>query len=130
VVALEDVVSVADRLGFVRTGELAVQVALAIHGEMREFGPGCAIGEFSRLVLVRADSEEALRGRIASLCARLEGREWLVPPLPGRLRFSAGVVRCDGSPAPVDAIIAAALAELDKLRLRADTGLSFRVLAA
>jgi CheY-like chemotaxis protein len=130
VVALEDVVSVAERLGFVRTGELAVQVALAIHGEMREFGPGCAIGEFSRLVLVRADSEEALRGRIASLCARLEGREWLVPPLPGRLRFSAGVVRCDASPAPVDAIIAAALAELDKLRSRADTGLSFRVLAA
>jgi DNA-binding response OmpR family regulator len=127
--ALEDVVAVAERLGFVRTGELAVQIAQAIHADMREFGPGCAIGEFSRLLLVRADSEEALRGRVASLCARLESREWLVPPLPFRLRFSAGVVRCDGSALAGDAVIAAALAELERVRAHADTGLSFRALA-
>jgi DNA-binding response OmpR family regulator len=129
VIALDDVTDVAERLGFVRTGELAVHLAQAISSEMRQFGPSCGIGEFSRLVLVKADSEEALRGRVASLCARLEGREWLVPPLTWPLRFSAGVVRCDGSTLSVDAIIAAALAELEQLRARAGGGLAFRVLA-
>jgi hypothetical protein len=93
---------------------------------MRQFGPSCGIGEFSRLVLVKADDEESLRGRVASLCARLEGREWLVPPLSWRLRFSAGVVRCDRSSQSADAIIAASLAELEQLRARSDGGLAYR----
>lgn len=129
VIALDEVTDLAERLGFVRTGELAVHLAQAISSEMRQYGPSCGIGEFSRLVLVKADSEEALRGRVASLCMRLEGREWLAPPLTWPLRFSAGVVRCDGSTASVDAIIAAALAELEQLRVRAGGGLAFRVLA-
>ena len=130
VIALDDVADVAERLGFVRTGELAVQLAQVISSEMRRYGPSCGIGEFSRLVLVKADDEESLRGRVASLCARLEGRDWLVPPLTWRLRFCAGVVRCDRSTQTADAIIAASLAELEQLRAKCDGGLAYRELGS
>jgi DNA-binding response OmpR family regulator/EAL domain-containing protein (putative c-di-GMP-specific phosphodiesterase class I) len=129
VLAMDDVATVAARLGFVRAGDLALQLALAIEAETREWGPTCGIGEFSRLLLFEAESEFGLRRAIGGLCARLESRAWLSSTLPLRLRFSAGVVRYDGAPLDPDAVIAATLEQLESVRKGEGRGIALRNLA-
>ena len=127
VLAMDDVGEVASRLGFVRAGDLALQIALAIEAEAQQLGPTCGIGEFSRLVLVEAESEFGLRRSVEALCRRLEARGWLSTSFPLRIRFSAGVVRYDGATLSPDAIIAAAMEALGGLRNSdAGRGIGFR----
>lgn len=130
VLAMDDVAGVAARLGFVRVGDLALQIALAIEAEAREHGPTCGIGEFSRLVLVEAETEFGLKRSIEALCRRLEARAWLSASFPLRLRFSAGVARYDGAALDVDAIIAAAMEELAVVRRGSEgQGIGYRSFA-
>lgn len=130
VIAMDDVAGVAARLGFVRVGDLALQIALAIEAEARELGPTCGIGEFSRLVLVEAESEFGLRRTVEALCRRLEARGWLSASFPLRIRFSAGVARYDGAALDIDAIIAAAMDELAGVRRgEAGHGIGYRSFA-
>jgi CheY-like chemotaxis protein len=128
VLAMDDIGAVAARLGFVRTGDLALQIALAIESEASGVWQTCGIGEFSRLVLFDAESEHGLRNAVNGLLAKLDTRAWLSTSFPLRVRFSAGVARFDRSPADADAVIVEALSVLDATRRSGGTGLGFRSL--
>lgn len=114
-VAMDDVAAVVARLGFVGAGELGAQIALAIDRESPGSTPICAVGEFSRLVLLDAATEAELRQALQALLDRLHARTWLAVGGPLEIGFSAGAVRYDGGATSADAIIAAALAELTRL---------------
>jgi DNA-binding response OmpR family regulator len=116
VYVLDDVARVADGLGFVRAGNLALQIAQAIEAECGGIGRTCGIGEFSRLALVQDSAEAALRARVESLRWRLTERSWGSTTDPLRVSFSAGLVRFDGSLADRDAVIADAIAMADGAR--------------
>jgi DNA-binding response OmpR family regulator len=116
VYVLDDVARVADGLGFVRAGNLALQIAQAIEAECGGIGRTCGIGEFSRLALVQDSAEAALRARVESLRWRLTERSWGSTTEPLRVSFSAGLVRFDGSLADRDAVIADAIAMADGAR--------------
>jgi DNA-binding response OmpR family regulator len=116
VYVLDDVARVADGLGFVRAGNLALQIAQAIEAECGGLGRSCGIGEFSRLALVEDSTEQAMRARVESLRWRLSERSWVSTAEPLQVGFSAGLVRFDGSLADRDAVISDAIAMADGAR--------------
>jgi DNA-binding response OmpR family regulator len=116
VYALDNVARVADTLGFVGAGNLALQIAQAIEAECGGTGRTCGIGEFSRLALVEDSTEQALRARVESLRWRLSERSWGPVDEPLRISFSAGLVRFDDSLADRDAVIGDAIAMADGAR--------------
>ncbi len=128
--AMDDVAAVTARLGFVRSGDLGVQLALAIETEAPVGASTCGVGEFSRLVLLEAETEHGLRRGIEDLRSRLESRKWLTAEFPLRVSFSVAAVRYDGAALAPDAIVAAALDELARLRSESTCrGISLRHLA-
>ena len=131
VIAMDQVSAVASRLGFVRTGDLALQIGLAVAADYGGDGRCCSIGEFSHLVLMHAASEQGLRSEAEQLRQRLAARGWLSTSVPLKVGFSIGMARYDGCGEDPDNVIAAAIAEVDAARARgAGDRLSLRDLGA
>jgi DNA-binding response OmpR family regulator len=120
VFAMNDIANVAAKLGFVRAGNLALEIAQAIEARCGGLGRTCGIGEFSRLVLLRADNEAGLRGDAEALRYDLDHREWLSAE-GAPIGFSVGLARFEGSGVDVDRVIADAIGAADAAR-RAGTG--------
>lgn len=129
VIAMDQVNAVAERLGFVRTGDLALQIGLAIAAEDGSEGRSCSLGEFSHLVLLHAASEQGLRNEAAQLRQRLASRGWLSTSVPLKVGFSVGMARYDGCGTDPDGVIAAAIGEVETARGR-DDRLALRDLGA
>lgn len=130
VVAMDQVNAVAARLGFVRTGDLALQIGLAVATDYGSEGHSCSIGEFSHLVLLHAASEQGLRNEAAQLRQRLASRGWLSASVPLKVGFSVGMARYDGCGADADAVIAAAIEQVEAARNSSDGGFALRDLGA
>ena len=110
----------AARLGFVRAGNLALEIAQAIEAQCGGLGRTCGIGEFSRLVLLRSDHDAGLRADAEALLYELNHREWQATE--GKpLTFSVGLARYEGSRIDGDKVIADAIGTADAAR-RAGTG--------
>ncbi|MBB5206753.1 response regulator [Chiayiivirga flava] len=120
VVAMDQVNATAARLGFVRTGDLALQIGLAVAADYGGEGHSCSLGEFSHLVLLHAASEQGLRNEAAQLRQRLAARGWLSTSVPLKVGFSVGMARYDGCGADPDSVIAAAIEAVDGARARED----------
>jgi DNA-binding response OmpR family regulator len=120
VFAMNDIADVASRLGFVRAGNLALEIAQAIESQCGGLGRTCGIGEFSRLVLLRSEQEAGLRADAEALLYELNHREWQATE--GKpLAFSVGLARYEGSRIDGDKVIADAIGTADAAR-RAGTG--------
>lgn len=114
--ALDDIGQVAGGLGFVRAGNLALQIAQSMQSECGGIGRTCVTGEFSCLVLLEADSDAALRQRAETVRTNASSRGWLSSSEPLRVTFSTGLVRFDGCAVDGDTVIAEAIAMLDHAR--------------
>lgn len=120
VFAMNDIAEVASRLGFVRAGNLALEIAQAIESQCGGLGRTCGIGEFSRLVLLRSEQEAGLRADAEALLYALNHHEW--QSTEGKpLTFSVGMARYEGSHIDGDKVIADAIGTADAAR-RAGTG--------
>lgn len=126
VVAMDQVNSVAARLGFVRTGDLALQIGLAVGADYGSEGHSCSIGEFSHLVLLHAASEMGLRSEATQLRQRLASRGWLSTSVPLKVDFSVGLARYDGCGVDADGVIAAAIEQVDIARRDTDGHIALR----
>jgi len=115
VFAMNDIANVASSLGFVRAGNLALEMAQAIEARFGGLGRSCGIGEFSRLVLLRSEHEAGLRADAEALLYELVYREWETAG-GSLLGFSVGVARYDGSQVEGDKVIADAIATADAAR--------------
>lgn len=103
--SVDDVPTLAKRLGFVRTGDLAQQIGTTIASEPAlKFGV-CALGDFSFLSLLPVTSEGALRIAAENLRARLSGRGWLSAEASVRISFSLGGGRADEPGTSVDDLL-------------------------
>lgn len=116
VFAMNDIATVADKLGFVRAGNLALEIAQAIESECGGLGRTCGIGEFSRLVLMASEHEAGLRADAEALLYSLNSREWLSADTGNPLSFSVGIARYDGSRVDGDKVIADAIGTADSAR--------------
>ena len=125
VFALDDVSQVAAQLGFVQAGNLALQIAHAIETECGGLGRTCGIGEFSRVALLDQPSAAALRTHADAIRARLTARVWVSAVTPLRIGFSVGIARFDGSSVSGDAVIASAIAQVDRARHEGGGRLSY-----
>jgi DNA-binding response OmpR family regulator/EAL domain-containing protein (putative c-di-GMP-specific phosphodiesterase class I) len=104
--SVDDVPTLAKRLGFVRTGDLAQQISTTIASEPALKSGVCALGDFSFLSLLPVSSEGALRIAADNLRARLSGRGWLSADAPVRVSFSLGASRADEPGTSVDDLLA------------------------
>lgn len=120
VFAMNDIANVASKLGFVRAGNLALEIAQAIESQCGGLGRTCGIGEFSRLVLLRAEQEAGLRADAEALLYDLNSREWQSTE-GAPLTFSVGLARFEGSRVDGDKVIADAIGTAEAAR-RAGTG--------
>ena len=125
VYALDDVTQVAAALGFVQTGNLALQIAQAIEAECGGLSRTCGIGEFSRLALLDEHSATAVRAHAEAIRARLSERGWLSASAPLRVGFSVGLARFDGSAVSGDTVIAGAIAQAEAARHEGGGRLSY-----
>jgi DNA-binding response OmpR family regulator len=114
--ALDDIAQVAGGLGFVRAGNLALQIAQSMQAECGGIGRTCVTGEFSCLVLLEAESDSALRQRAETIRNNASSRGWMSASEPLRVTFSTGLVRFDGCAVDGDTVIAEAIAMLDHAR--------------
>lgn len=120
VFAMNDIANVAAKLGFVRAGNLALEIAQAIEARCGGLGRTCGIGEFSRLVLLRAEHEAGLRADAEALRYELDHHEWSsAEGVP--VAFSVGLARFEGSQVHGDKVIADAIGTADAAR-RAGAG--------
>ncbi|MBL0041563.1 MAG: response regulator [Xanthomonadales bacterium] len=103
--SVDDVPTLAKRLGFVRTGDLAQQIGTTIASEPALKSGVCALGEFSFVLLLPVSSEGALRIAAENLRARLSGRGWLSVDAAVRMSFSLGGARADTPGVKVDDLI-------------------------
>lgn len=103
--SVDDVPTLARRLGFVRTGDLAQQIGTMIASEPALKSGVCALGDFSFLSLLPVSSEGALRIAAENLRARLSGRGWLSADAPVRVSFALGGARADEPGVPVDDLL-------------------------
>lgn len=95
-IAVDDVESVRERVGFVAAGTLGQQLASAIAAELPFARPLCAYGEFVFLALAQREDELALREALEQARQRLAARAWLSADDPLRLGFSAAALRVSG----------------------------------
>lgn len=103
--SVDDVPTLAKRLGFVRTGDLAQQIGTTIASEPGLKSGVCALGDFSFVSLLPVSSEGALRIAAENLRARLSGRGWLAADAAVRVSFSMGGARADEPGWTVDELI-------------------------
>jgi PleD family two-component response regulator/EAL domain-containing protein (putative c-di-GMP-specific phosphodiesterase class I) len=103
--SVDDVPTLARRLGFVRTGDLAQQIGTMIASEPALKSGVCALGDFSFLSLLPVSSEGALRIAAENLRARLSGRGWLSADAPVRVSFALGGARADEPGVQVDDLL-------------------------
>ena len=103
--SVDDVPSLAKRLGFVRTGDLAQQIGTTIASEPALRSGVCALGEFSFLLLLPVSSDGVLRIAAENLRARLSGRGWLSADAPVHISFSLGGARADEPGQSVDELL-------------------------
>ena len=113
VYALDDVARVANELGFVGTGSVALQLSQWLEAECGGLGHTCALGGFAHLALVLDPTEIGLGMRAESVRRRLSEHAWTAPSGALRFGFSAGLVRFDATPADRDAVVAEAVAMLE-----------------
>lgn len=103
--SVDDVPTLAKRLGFVRTGDLAQQIGTVIASDAALKCGVCALGEFSFVSLLTGSSEGALRVAAENLRARLSGRGWLSADAAVHIGFSLGGVRADAPSVSIDAML-------------------------
>ncbi len=104
-ISVDDVPTLAKRLGFVRTGDLARQIGTTIASEPALRSGVCALGDFSFVSLLPVSSEGALHIAAENLRARLSGRGWLSAEAAVRVSFSLGGARADAPGQTVDDVI-------------------------
>ncbi|HWT16334.1 MAG TPA: response regulator [Patescibacteria group bacterium] len=104
--SVDDVPTLARRLGFLRTGDLARQIGTTIASEPALKSGVCALGDFSFLSLLPVSSEGALRIAAENLRTRLSGRGWLSADAPVHASFSLGAARADEPGVSVDDLLA------------------------
>lgn len=103
---VDDVPTLARRLGFVRTGDLAQQIISVLTLEPAFKAGICALGEFSFLALLPVPSPVTLRVASENVRARLQGRGWLAADAPVTVSFTLGIARVDEGNAPIDDVLA------------------------
>jgi DNA-binding response OmpR family regulator/EAL domain-containing protein (putative c-di-GMP-specific phosphodiesterase class I) len=104
--SVDDVPALAKRLGFVRAGDLALQVGTAFASESALASGVCALGDFSFLALLPVSGDGALRIAAENLRARLSGRGWMSADAPVRVSFSLGGARADAPGLDIDDLVA------------------------
>lgn len=103
--SVDDVPALAKRLGFVRTGDLALQIGTAIASEPALKSGVCALGDFSFVSLLPVASEATLPIVAENLRTRLSGRGWLTADAGIRVSFSLGGTRADAPGVAVDDLL-------------------------
>lgn len=104
--AVDDQPSLARRLGFVRTGDLAQQIISVLALEPAFKAGICTVGEFSFLALLPASSAGALKVAAENVRTRLQGRGWLAADAPVRVSFTATLARVDEGSYSIDDVVA------------------------
>jgi len=103
--SVDDVPALAKRLGFVRTGDLAMQVGTAIASEPALKTGVCALGDFSFISLLTVSGEGAAAIATENLRARLSGRGWMDASTAVRVSFSMGWARADEPGVTIDDLL-------------------------
>jgi len=103
---VDDVPTLARRLGFVRTGDLAQQIISVLALEPAFKAGICALGEFSFLALLPVSSPGTLRVASENVRTRLQGRGWLAADAPVTVSFTLGIARVDEGSASIDDVLA------------------------
>jgi DNA-binding response OmpR family regulator/EAL domain-containing protein (putative c-di-GMP-specific phosphodiesterase class I) len=114
--AVDDQPSLARRLGFVRTGDLAQQIMSVLALEPAFKAGICPIGEFSFLALLPVTSAGALRVAAENVRARLQGRGWLSAEAPVRVSFTVTLARIDEGTNSIDEVVTQLAAALHSLQ--------------
>ncbi|MCQ4163664.1 response regulator [Tahibacter harae] len=103
--AVDDIESVRERVGFVTAGTLGQQLGLAIAAELPFARPLCAYGEYVFLALAQREDELALREALEQARQRLSARSWLSADDPLRLSFSLAALRLSGPAERAESLI-------------------------
>lgn len=95
-IAVDDVESVRERVGFVTAGALGQQLAAAIAAELPFARPLCAYGEYVFLALAQREDEASVRQALEQARSRLAARPWISVEDPLRLNFTLAALRVTG----------------------------------
>lgn len=104
-IAVDDIESVRERVGFVTAGTLGQQLGSAIAAELPFARPLCAYGEYVFLALAQREDEATLRVALEQARARLAGRAWLSAEDPLRLGFTLAALRVSGPAERAESLI-------------------------
>jgi DNA-binding response OmpR family regulator/EAL domain-containing protein (putative c-di-GMP-specific phosphodiesterase class I) len=104
-IAVDDVESVRERIGFVTAGTLGQQLGSAIAAELPFARPLCAYGEYVFLALAQREDEASLRQALEQARTRLAARAWLSAEDPLRLGFTLSALRVTGPAERAESLI-------------------------